>query len=218
MNIEDLTPEQLEQIQRQLEEKRKAEADRINRERDSYKQLVDTTVPVVFKDLQNIVSLMVAAKKKVFADTRCLVDLKTDLYNVKDRQKSHTFTTEDNSLSVTIGYRVVDGWDDTASIGVQKVKEALHRLAKDEESAVLVDIITDLLRPDSKGNLKANRVLELRKRVDKIGDPEMIDGVNIIQDAYKPQKSCAFISATYRDENGREHNLPLSMSAVPLEE
>ena len=44
------------------------------------------------------------------------------------------------------------------------VKEYIKTMAKDENSANLVDTVMSLLAKDRKGALKANKVLELEKR------------------------------------------------------
>ena len=66
--------------------------------------------------------------------------------------------------------------------GIDKVNDWLGKLAKDDESAILVGFIRDLLKPNKDGVLKANRVLELSKKADEIGDKELIEAVKIIRD------------------------------------
>lgn len=43
-----------------------------------------------------------------------------------------------------------------------------------------------LLSKDRKGNLKAQKVLELEKLAVKSGDEDFLDGIKIIKDAYRP--------------------------------
>ena len=56
--------------------------------------------------------------------------------------------------------------------------------------------------------------MELEKIAGNIDDPELIEGVQIIKEAWKPQKSKTFIEAYYKDENGNKVNIPLSMTTV----
>lgn len=217
MNINNLTPEQLELLKAQIAESEKAKKEKKEKERETYKQLVNNTVPDVFEHLKNVSQYLASAKNKAFADMQTLVDMKYELFKVKETQQSHTFTTDDNRYSIKLGYRIVDGWDDTVNSGVAKVKEYLKSLAKDAETASLVDIILGLLKPDSKGDLKASRVLELRKHAERLKNDDLTDAVDIINKAYKPKRTCSFVEAVWQDENGKEHSLPLSMSSVPLE-
>ncbi|MGQ2119123.1 DUF3164 family protein, partial [Ornithobacterium rhinotracheale] len=61
------------------------------------------------------------------------------------------------------GFRIIDGWDDTVTAGIDKVREFIASLAKDEATGKLVRAVNQLLKKDAKGNLKASRVLELTK-------------------------------------------------------
>jgi hypothetical protein len=44
MNIDELTPEQLETLEAQIEARKQAESDRIRRERETYRDIVGKTV------------------------------------------------------------------------------------------------------------------------------------------------------------------------------
>lgn len=100
------------------------------------------------------------------------------------------------------------------NVGVDKVKGYLRTLAKDDNSANLVDTVMGLLAKDRKGNLKAQKVLELERLAVKSGNEDFMDGIRIIKDAYRPVPTCQFVEAIVRDENGKEHAIPLSMSAI----
>ena len=214
MNIEELSKEQKAELRRQLEAEEKAEKARVQQERENYKSLVDGWVEETVKKLQNVSSIMMDAKADIFASSATIIQMKNELFNVKSDRKSDTLSTSDGSKTIRIGNRVNEGWDDTVNVGVEKVKAYLHTLAKDEESAALVDTIMNLLSKDRKGNLKAQKVLELERLAEKSGDVEFLDGIRIIKDSYRPVPTCQFIEVVTRDENGKEHTLPLSMSAI----
>ena len=126
---------------------------------------------------------------------------------------ANQFTTSDGKITVALGYRTTDGWDDTVDMGIAKVKEYLRSLASTEEGAKAVDIIMKLLAKDKKGNLKASAMIQLEQEASKIGNPLFIEGVQIIRDSYRPVDSCQFISVSYKDENGVKHTLPLSLAS-----
>lgn len=214
MNIEELSKEQKAELRRQLEAEEKAEKARIQQERENYKSLVDSWVEETVKKLQNVSSILMDAKADIFASSSTIIQMKNELFNVKSDRKSDTLSTSDGSKTIRIGNRINEGWDDTVNIGVDKVKAYLRTLAKDENSASLVDTVMGLLSKDRKGNLKAQKVLELEKLAVKSGDEDFLDGIKIIKDSYRPVPTCQFVEATIRDENGKGHNIPLSMSAI----
>lgn len=214
MNIEELTKEQRADLRRQLEAEEKAERARVQQERENYKSIVDGWVEETVKKLQNVSSVMMDAKADIFGSSETIIKMKNELFNVKLDRKSDTLTTQDGSKTIRIGNRINEGWDYTVGVGVEKVKNFLRTLAKDENSASLVDTVMNLLSKDRKGNLKAQKVLELERLAVKSGNEDFLDGIRIIKDAYRPVATCQFIEVVIRDENGKEHALPLSMSAI----
>lgn len=200
-----------------LADERAAEAKKQS-DREAYKKLVTETVESNFQELNNLSLMISQIKALIFNNFAHVIDLKNELYGVKEGQQSHTFSNADSSLSVTIGYRVIDNYDDTVNSGIEKVKSWIKRQAKDEAAAQLVDIINDLLKRDNNGNLKASRVLELQKHADKVDDDELTDGVRIIREAYKPKRTSYFVEANYTDAGGKKQTLPLSITAVPFPE
>ena len=152
-------------------------------------------------------------KKEVFDDFKSITELKAELYGVNDKQQSHTFTSSDGKFTITLGHRMLDSFDDTVHSGIEKVKSYIYKSVQDENSHLL-EIVNLLLKKDKNGNLKASRVMELEKIAGNIDDPELTEGVKIIKEAWKPQKSKTFIEAYYKDENGNKVNIPLSMTTV----
>jgi hypothetical protein len=181
-------------------------------DRTAYKELVEQTVPKAIFKLATASEILSNAKTEAFKFFEDVLKLKADVYGIKEKQMTHTFS--DNKSEITIGYRINDGWDDTVNAGVAKVEKFITSLAKDKETAALVSMVFNLLKKDAKGNLKGSRVLELKKLTKEFNDEEFTDGVNIIADSYKPVKSVWFIDAALINEDGSKTSIPLSMSSV----
>lgn len=214
MDLNKLSKEEKEALKAQLMAEEKAEKDRVQNEREAYKQLVDQTVSINVNKLQRLSSEMERIKEEVFTEFATLINTKNELYKTKADRQSDTFTTSDGSMSITLGNRVNEGWDDTVENGIEKVKAYLKTLAKDDNSAELVQVVMGLLAKDRKGALKANKVLELEKLAATSQDAEFIDGINIIKAAYRPVPTCQFIQVSLKDEEGKERKLPLSLAAM----
>lgn len=214
INLDNLTPEQMAQLEQKLEAKKKADKARKQADRDAYTELVDETVRSVVKRLQNLSSEMAAVKAEVFAAFETIIKTKEELFKVKLDRKSDTFSTRDGQMSIQLGYRTLDAYDDTVDAGIAMVKEYLATLAKDDNSAALVDTVMSLLAKNRKGELKASRVLELERLAAKSGSPEFMEGINTIKAAYKPAKSGQFICVTIKNDEGKDENLPLSIGAM----
>lgn len=215
METVQMTPEERAEFEAFKQEKEaKAEKARIKEEREAYKEMKDATIRTNFELLKGVSSFLLEAKNTVFDNMGTLIEMKDELYKTKSDRQSDTFSTEDGEISIKLGNRINEGWADTMDAGVQKVKDYLKTLAKDENSANLVETVMNLLAKDRKGNLKANKVLELDKLATKSGDENFIDGINIIKESYRPTPSCQFIEVRFKDDEGKERSLPLSMSAI----
>lgn len=214
MDIRNLTKEEREELKAQLEAEEKAEKARVENEREEYKRLVDASVRSAVGKLQKLSDEMMRVKREVFEEFDTLIRMKNELFRVKLDRKTDTFTTGDGVMSVTLGSRTNEGWDDTVEAGIAKVKEYLGTLAKDDNSAALVETVMGLLAKDRKGALKANKVLELERLAVKSQDKEFLDGIGIIKAAYRPVPTCQFISVETKDEKGNATPLPLSLSAM----
>lgn len=214
LTLAELSKEQRKQLIAEARAEEAAEKGKRTEDRKAYKEMVQDTVPDIFAILANQSECLSETKKKIFMAAKDLIELKKDAYGVKDGQQSHTLTSEGGDLSITIGYRVIDGWDDTAPAGIEKVNEFTTGLIKDEDSRKLVNTINRLLKKDANGNLKSSRVLELQEIAEEYNDDLLNDGIEIIRKAYKPQKSCWFIEASYIDGTGKRKNVPLGISTV----
>lgn len=185
-------------------------------EREAYIAIKDELVTDNFARLEGISEGLKSVKSQIFDGFQVLLNLKQQLYSISEdqmsKQLSHTFTLENGNKSIMLGQNVVDGWDtELAGVGVAKVNEWLASKLTDDNK-MLVDMIRDLLRPSKEGVLKANRVLELAKRAREQGDEQLIDAVNMLQDAYRPVTTTTFVRAKFRNEQGQDEWLKLSMS------
>lgn len=213
LDFKNMTDEQKATLKKQiLEEEAQEKAER-KAKVEGYKTLVDETVIKAMEKVKGVSNQITTVKKEVFDDFKSILELKAELYGVRDNQQSHTFTTSDGKLSITLGNRMLDSFDDTVHAGIEKVKNYIYKTVQDENTHLL-EIVNLLLKKDKNGNLKASRVMELEKIAGNINDAELSEGVQIIKEAWKPQKSKTFIEAYYKDENGNKINIPLSMTTV----
>lgn len=214
MDITKMTAAERAELKAQLEAEERAEKQKREDDIAAYKDSVDEFCRGKFARLQALSEEMRRAKEEVFSDAERLIALKEELFRTKSDRHSNQFTTSDGGITVALGYRTNDGWDDTVNAGVDKVKTFIRSLAKDDDSAALTEMVMNLLAKDRKGNLKASRVLQLREIARKSGYPELIEATDIIQSAYRPVDSCQFISVSYKDEKGVKRALPLSLAAM----
>ena len=152
INLSQLSAEQRREMLAQL--KAQEEAEKRQREADisTYKALVSQTVEDNFPVLQAVSSELAAQKRSIRNAFATVVDLKSSLYGVKDGQRSHQFINSEGTRRITIGFNVIDNYDDTVDAGIAKVKEYISSLARDEQSKILVETVLKLLSKDSRGH------------------------------------------------------------------
>ena len=117
-------------------------------------------------------------------------------------------------MRLTLGVNTIDGYRDTVEDGIAMVKAYIESLAKDETSKALVNAVLRLLSRDQSGNIKASRVLQLRKMAEETGNERFIEGVQIIEESYQPTETKKYIRAEYKNEKGAWVNIPLGMTDV----
>ena len=210
-----MTEEELEEFKAFKEAKAKKAAELAAQEkREDYKILVDETIEASIADLMDVSKKLSDVKKKVYDNFTAVIDLKKEviLNRNYDTIRSHTFTNTEGTKRIRLGVLMLDGYNDTVEDGIQKVTDYITSLAKDDNSQVLVEAVLKLLAKNQEGVLKASRVIQLRKLAEQTGEEEFIEGVRIIEDAYRPTPSKTFIRADVKDERGAWKPISLGMT------
>ncbi|MDR1879061.1 MAG: DUF3164 family protein [Bacteroidales bacterium] len=216
MDLNELTPEQKAKLLEQLEQEQREKKKKQQEQKEMFKDMSDEFVNVYFDKLRGVEDTLKEVKQEVFSEVEVLLSLKKEAYGMSDdameRQQSHSISSADCKKTIILGHNVIDGWDaDMAASGIDRVNKWLMSKMNDGNKE-LVEMIKDLLKPNKDGLLKANRVIELSNRAAKIGDASLIEAVSEIQSAYQPRKTTTFVKAKYKDANGQEVWLNLSMS------
>lgn len=196
-----MTDEEFKAYQEFRAEQAKKEAEaRIEALRTSYAQMSEAFIKKTIKKLKPVSENIRARKAEVLEEFSALQKLKAELLGIdgKDMPKSHTFTNEDGDARVTIGVYETDAYDDTVEEGIAIVKEYIQGLAKDETSAQLVKMVMSLLARNANGALKASRITGLMKLAEESGNERFVEGVRIIQAAYRPAISRTYIRCEIR--------------------
>lgn len=182
---------------------KEAEDNKKKEQRRSYVGLIDDEVAAAIPELINLSADIQTVKQKVLDNFAAVLEMKNELFRQSNGQdlgnKSHTFTNSDGTMRIIIGQYMTDDWADTAEIGVEKIVSYIRSLATDEKSKALVSMVMKLLSRDAKGTLNAQRILQLRSVAENAGVPEIIEGVNIIVEAYRPIPSKTYLRAYCRN-------------------
>lgn len=197
------------------EDEKKRAAEERKRQRGEYANMVDDEIRTAIPQLREMSEALKTVKDTIFGNFDAVLKMKSEILGLtRDDQRSHTFTTSDSTLRLTLGVNCIDGYRDTVEDGIAMVKKYIESLAKDDNSRALVNAVLRLLSRDGQGNIKASKVLQLRKMADDSGDERFIEGVKIIEESYQPTVTKRYIRAEYKDEKGAWRYIPLDMTAV----
>lgn len=195
-------------------EKKRREEER-KRQRQQYATLVDDEIAATIPKLREVSEMLKNAKDNIFGNFDTILKMKAEIIGTaRDGQCSHTFTNSDSTLRIILGVNSIDGYRDTVEDGISMVKAYIESLAKDEATKSLVNAVLRLLSRDGQGNIKASRVLQLRKMAEDSGNEQFLEGVRIIEESYQPTVSKRFIRAQYKDDKGAWRYIPLGMTDV----
>jgi hypothetical protein len=193
---------------------RKAARDKRDADYKTYKNLVDFQVEALFPHIEMVSQQITAVKKNCYKSFDAAVQLKRDLYGSRvDENESHRFTNEKNDKAITIGNNYRDEWDDTVTAGIDLAKQRVEELAVDDNSRALVKVVLQLLSKNAKGELKASKILQLRKIAIELDDQKMMDAVDIIERAHRPSVSATYIIAEKKNAQGKWVKVPLSATS-----
>lgn len=206
---------------REFQRRRQEEdaARRRQEDRKAYAQMVDEEVAMAVPELMNLSEQIRATKRVVYENFREVLRMKSEVLGLTSSgQRTHTFTTSRGDYRLTLGVNTIDAYRDTVEDGIRMVRQYIESLATDEKSKTLVSAIMRLLSRDAAGNLKASRVLQLRRMAEEADDAMFLEGVRIIEESYQPTATGQFIRAEWKDDRGRWHPIPLSVTDCDLDD
>lgn len=185
--------------------------------REQYLSLVDSEIESAHEALSGLSEEMALMKKTVFDNFETVIAMKTEQLGLskEEGQYSHTFTNSTSTVRVTLGNYTLDNYRDTVEEGIRMVRQYIESLAKDDDSSALVSAVLKLLSRNKQGQIKASRVLQLRRMAEDSGNETFLDGVRIIEESYNPTLSKSYVRIDEKDpDTGEWRTIPLNMSGV----
>jgi len=212
VDLKALSYEQREALKNEIREQEQAEKASALQEKENYKKMIGEMVEESFTKLTGVSCELAKCKGEIYSEFRTAIELKKELFKVKEGQNNNTFMNVEGNKRITLGSCIRDDYDDTVNEGIEKVREYLYSLAEGEKTQHLIETVMQLLSKDKKGNIKPSKVVMLNNLADKYGDELFKEGVDIIKKAYKPERSKQFIRAERKDDKGEWVNIPLGMT------
>ncbi|MRN01646.1 DUF3164 family protein [Riemerella anatipestifer] len=217
MNLKDLSPEQKDELRKQLEAEKKATRERKLADKKLLKKLEDS---LVLENIDYFITQRDNLEYKIlllFKEIETIIDLRAQVYSNKKReQDSHTFTLDDGSASIKIGWNVRPIFNGTEAEGIVKIKEYMSSLAGETENEkILMEFLNVALKTDIQGNYNPKKVRELNSMREKAKSELFNEGMDIVNAALHDIRTSRYVRGfkmvDFGDGNIRRVNFNFSI-------
>ncbi|KQT17399.1 hypothetical protein ASG31_08285 [Chryseobacterium sp. Leaf404] len=185
IDIAQLTPEQMKAIADQVAQQEK---ERKNKKAEDKKLMKNMENDVVLGQIDFFIDKrqdLEARIENLFKNIEPVIELRAEVFgNDKRAQDSHTFTLDDGSASVKVGWNVRPSFNGTEAEGIVKIKSYMASLAGESDNEkILMDFLNIALKTDSQGNYDPKKVRELNQMRDRADSELFNEGMDIIMEA-----------------------------------
>lgn len=140
------------------------------------------------------------------------------LYEVFDKEtkelKSFTITTEDKTMKVVVERAERHGFNETAEVAINEIKEVL-RAKFEGRNKGMYEIIDSILMKNTKGDYDERLVAKLRRHEGTVDDKRFSDALDTLAAAYYTTQSGTYIRAyKLNEETNKWEDIVLQFSAL----
>lgn len=185
IDINNLSAEQRAELVKQAKELEKQEKERKAKDKVLLKELENGFVR---ENIDFFIDKQGALEDKIlilFGNIETIIELRAKVFgNDKREQDSHTFTLDDGSASIKIGWNVRPTFNGTESEGIVKIKQYMASLAGESENEkILMEFLNVALKTDVQGNYNPKKVRELNSMRSRANSELFNEGMDIVNEA-----------------------------------
>ena len=185
IDLTQLSPEQLADLNNQIKEKEKADKAKKQQDKELLKKLenevVLSEVPFFLDKHDDVEERLL----NLFKNIEPAIELRAEVFgNQKREQDSHTFTLDDGTASIKVGWNVKPSFNGTEGEGIVKIREYMTSLAGESENEkILMEFLEIALKTDAEGNYEPRKVRDLNKMRERANSDLFNEGMDIIDAA-----------------------------------
>lgn len=212
MNLEDLTPEQLEEL---AAKKRKEAAEKRRIEREAFETTLETTASQMVRDAVALSEKLSEFYEKCTNDLNAMRDILNEYGMIKANSKGgFHLKTKDGNFKIVYRYKTLCDWD----VRAEKAEELLKDFLKDvvlKRDLDAYEVIMALLEKNKYGNLEFSRIQTLYSQADRFDDPRWKESIRLFQESFVKTGSKMSLEFYKRaGENGKWEPIPLNLSNI----
>lgn len=195
IDLSQLTDEQRKELIKQAKELAKAEKEQKAQDKILLKDLENGFVR---ENIDFFIDKRGALEDKIlvlFGNIEAIIELRSKVYNNDKReQDSHTFTLDDGSASIKIGWNVRPTFNGTEAEGIVKIKQYMSSLAGESENEkILMEFLNVALKTDVQGNYNPKKVRELNSMRSRANSELFNEGMDIVNEAMQDIRTSRYI-------------------------
>lgn len=210
ISLDSLSPEQLAQLETQLQAKQKAEHEQKQKDLEALEVLENDAITELFKEAQPLSSTIASFKRKCLDKLEPLIQMKVNHGKAATEQEQYTFVSRDKKIRGVIRYNKTTRYDDGVQAAIGYAKEWMRDQIADEKSKRLVNLIDGLLSKDQKGNYSPSNLLRFVKEAKEMNEPLIVKAADAIEQSIYEDMTSISVLFAYKDDLGVERKLPLS--------
>lgn len=185
IDITKLTPEQKEALQAELTAENKAKKAKLIEDKKLLKGLENGFVLEnidFFIDKRDDIEGRIG---NLFKNIDSVIEIRAEIHgNSKREQDSHTFTLDDGSASIQVGWNIKPSFNGTEAEGIVKLKEFMATLAGESANEkLLMKFLNVALKTDVQGNYNPLKVRDLNRLRQDANSELFNEAMDIIDDA-----------------------------------
>lgn len=209
IDISQLTPEQLAQLQTQFEAQKKEEEKKKDADREALAKLEDEAVLAVVSEAESLASNIGAFKLATLTKFTPLMDLKVELAKASTEQKSFTFSDSKKKKKVVISYN--DAWkcDDGIHVCIEKAKQWMQEVSASSDQAASIVKIVEKLIASRDGSYSTDGIWDLINAAQDIDSPLLKEAAEAGRRSLYKEKTSVSVRVYVNEKTGWEQ-LPLS--------
>lgn len=210
VDLDSLSPEQLEQLQAQLRAKQEAERAKQEADLQAAKALEWEAVDNLVEEAQRIANNIGAFKSEALKRFTPLINLKEEVGKASANQQSYTFHSQCKKRKITIRYNQVWKCDDGIHVCINLAKQWLGQLASvSEESAVVVNVLEKLISSRDGATYSTEGIWELIEAANSVDNELLQRAAEAGRKSLYKEPSSVSVQVYVHGETGWEQ-LPLS--------
>jgi hypothetical protein len=214
INIDQLTPEQVEALQAQLQAKQAKVLKEKEKAKSKYERERDRNINNIVKLARGLNEKLTDFKRSISLTMESQHEALTEYGEIRSNSKGgFSITSSDGMMRVTRTRDTEPFWDERGTKAVAMLKEFLEETAKKRDRD-LFEILMGFLSRNEKGDLEYAKVFQLLKHRNAFADPRWTEGLNLLEESFQVNLRGYGYEIKVKDEQGKWQNISLNFTSL----